>query len=67
MKVTVLIQAESSQMIMTPESDYDKKIIGLFPTQGTEVNIAAISFSENKDGILKDTANVNSLCINLKN
>lgn len=67
MKVTLLVQEDCAQLVLTPESSYDKKVINLIPTQGISATISAISFSENKDGVLKDTANLNSLCINLKN
>jgi len=66
MKLTIVIQGEGANIVLTPESDLDKKAIQLMPAGTSEAFVEPIAFTENKNGILRDTSAVNSLVIKIK-
>jgi len=65
--MTLLIADNSTQIVLTPESEIEKTFVNYIKKgELIEATVSQISFSENKNGILRDTAEVNSLIVKIQ-
>lgn len=66
MKTTIIIQNETAHIVLTPETELDKKTVQFIPKTGCEATVEALSFSENQNGVMKEISRQNSIVIKLK-